>query len=285
MAGIALFGLLDANTKLLSGEFSPAQALAFRHGVLLALLFGSRALSPGMGGPMLTRRPGLHALRAVSMLASGALFFLTFRHLPLADGYLVFFTSPFLIMLMAWFFLGETVPRAAWIWSGVGFSGVLLALAPQLGAGVSPLGFGYALLATLFYSVNIIINRALRGETGYARLLVWPSALGFLVFAPIAATIWVPADAVQTGQLVANGLLAGVATVALAVAFRYATVARLAPFEFIALPWSVTLDWLVFGKPPDAILFAGGALVVLACVMSERAVKAAAGYAKPAGKT
>ena len=38
MAGIALFGLLDANTKLLSGEFSPAQALVFRHGVLLVLL-------------------------------------------------------------------------------------------------------------------------------------------------------------------------------------------------------------------------------------------------------
>jgi len=283
MAGIALFGLLDANTKLLSGEFSVAQALVFRHGVLLVLLFGSRAVSPGLGGPLLTRHPGLHALRAVSMLFSGALFFLTFRHLPLADGYLVFFTSPFLIMAMASRFLGERVPRAAWIWSAVGFSGVLLALVPQLGQGESLFGFGCALLGTFFYSVNITINRALRDEIGYARLLVWPSALGLLVFAPFAAWLWVPSGAVQTGQLLANGLLAGLATVTLALAFRHATPARLAPFEFIALPWSVALDYVIFGNVPDPILILGGVVVVLACVMSERAGRRA--YGKASGKT
>ncbi len=283
MAGIALFGLLDANTKLLSDAFSPAQALVFRHGVLLALLFGSRAASPGLGGPLLTRHPRLHLLRAVSMLFSGALFFLTFRHLPLADGYLVFFTSPFLIMLMASRFLGEPVPAVAWIWSGVGFLGVMLALAPQLGQGGSLFGFGCALLGTFFYSINITINRALRGETGYARLLVWPSALGLLVFAPFAAWYWVPPGAVQTGQLLANGLLAGLATVTLALAFRHATPARLAPFEFIALPWSATLDYLVFGNAPAPMLILGGVVVVVACVMSERAGKKV--YGKPSGKT
>lgn len=277
MAGIALFGLLDANTKLLSGEFSPAQALVFRHGVLLVLLFTARGVSPSLGGTLYTRHPGLHALRAVSMLGSGMMFFLTFRHLPLADGYLVFFTSPFLIMFMAWVFLGEAVPRTAIIWSLVGFSGVLLVLVPQLGAGGGSLfGYACAALGTLFYAVNITINRALRGETGYARLLLWPSALGLLVFLPFAIWLWVPPGPVQSAQLLANGLLAGFATVTLALAFRHATPARLAPFEFIALPWSVALDYLVFGETPEPLLLLGGAIVVLACVMSERAVKAEA---------
>jgi drug/metabolite transporter (DMT)-like permease len=70
--------------------------------------------------------------------------------------------------------------------------------------------------------------------------------------------------------------------VALALAFRHASPARLAPFEFIALPWSVALDWAIFGNEPSLILLLGGAVVVWACVMSERAVKA--GYAKPVGK-
>jgi drug/metabolite transporter (DMT)-like permease len=282
MAGIALFGLLDANTKLLSGEFSPAQALVFRHGVLLALLFSARVVRPGLGGTLRTHHPWLHALRALSMLGSGMMFFLTFRHLPLADGYLVFFTNPFLIMLMTSVFLGERVPRSAWLWSGVGFCGVLLALAPQLGNGGSLFGFGCALLGTVFYSINITINRALRGETGYARLLVWPSALGLVVFAPFAAWLWVTPDAVQTGQLVANGLMAGLATVTLALAFRHASPARLAPFEFIALPWSVALDWLIFGNAPEPMLILGGVVVVLACVMSERAGKRP--YENPSGK-
>ena len=98
-----------------------------------------------------------------------------------------------------------------------------------------------------------------------------------MVFAPFAAWLWVTPDVLQTGQLMANGLLAGVATVTLALAFRHAGPARLAPFEFIALPWSVALDYLVFGKVPDAILLLGGGVVVLACVMSERAAKARTG--------
>jgi drug/metabolite transporter (DMT)-like permease len=95
-----------------------------------------------------------------------------------------------------------------------------------------------------------------------------------MVFAPMAAMLWVPPGALQAGQLVANGLLAGMATVTLALAFRHAGPARLAPFEFIALPWSVALDWLIFGNVPQPMLVAGGGVVVLACVMSERAVRA-----------
>lgn len=89
MLGIGLFGVLDANSKFLSGDFSAAQALTFRHATLLLLLFLIRAAWPGAGGEFRTGHPRLHALRAVAMLCSGLLFFLAFRHLPLADGYLV----------------------------------------------------------------------------------------------------------------------------------------------------------------------------------------------------
>nr|MCU0944642.1 hypothetical protein [Rubritepida sp.] len=54
------------------------------------------------------------------------------------------------------------------------------------------------------------------------------------------------------------------------------TPARLAPFEFVALPWSVALDLMVFGNTPGVEVLLGGVVVVLACVMSERAVAAAA---------
>jgi drug/metabolite transporter (DMT)-like permease len=60
--------------------------------------------------------------------------------------------------------------------------------------------------------------------------------------------------------------------VTLALAFRHASPARLAPFEFVALPWSVALDWMVFGQSPSAPVVAGGVVVAFACLMSERAV-------------
>lgn len=281
MAGIALFGFLDANSKVLAAEYGAAQAIFLRHATLLALLFAARAALRGAGGPLGTQHPRLHAVRAVSMLFSGVLFFIAFRHLPLADGYLIFFLAPFMTLAMAALFLKEAVPRAAWAWSGVGFCGVALALAPQLAAPAAAggdllTGFACALLGTFCYAVNITANRGLKGERGIARLILWPSAFGLFATAPFAAAHWVPPDAEAWARFVLNGVIAGAATILLALAFRHASPARLAPFEFVALPWSVALDLAIFGNPPDGAVIAGGAVVVLACVMSERAVRRAA---------
>jgi len=273
MAGICLFGILDANSKLLAGEYSAAQAVFMRHAVLLALLFALRRSFGWPGGPLLTQHPALHATRAISMLTAGLTFYVAVRYLTLADAYLIFFTAPFMTLLLASLFLKERVPRAAWIWSGVGFGGVMIALAPQLGEGGSLIGFGCALLGTVAYAINITINRGLRGEPGIARLVLWPSLFGVLATAPFAAIHWVPPQGVEWAQLLVNGLLAGGATICLALAFRHGTPARLAPFEFVALPWSVTLDYLIFGNSPGVEVLLGGVVVVLACVMSERAVR------------
>ena len=282
MLGIGLFGVLDANSKFLSAEFSAAQAIFLRHATLLLILFALRALWRGAGGSFRTAHPRLHAARAVAMLCSGLFFFTAFRHLPLADGYLVFFTAPFLTLVFAQWFLGERVPRAAWLWSAVGFGGVALALAPSLAGGGSALGFLCAALGTLCYAVNITVNRGLKAETGLARLILFPSTLGLLATAPFALWHWAPPDAGQWAQLALNSVLAGTATLTLALAFRHATPARLAPFEFIALPWSVVLDWAVFGNAPSLPVIAGGIVVAWACWMSERAVMR---QGTPSGKT
>ncbi|MEI6162159.1 MAG: DMT family transporter [Roseococcus sp.] len=275
MAGIGLFGLLDANSKLLAGDFSAAQAIFLRHAVLLALLFVFRGAFGWPGGPFRTAHPLLHGLRACSMLTAGLTFYVAVRYLSLADAYLIFFTAPFMTLVLARVFLKERVPRAAWLWSGVGFCGVMIALAPQLGEGGSLIGFGCALLGTVAYAVNITLNRGLRAEPGIARLVLWPSLFGVLATGPLAAFYWTAPSALEWAQLLLNGLLAGGATILLALALRHGGPARLAPFEFIALPLSVTLDLLVFGNRPGLEVILGGVVVVLACVMSERAVSRA----------
>ena len=66
MLGIGLFGVLDANSKFLSAEFSAAQAIFLRHATLLLILFALRALWRGAGGSFRTAHPRLHAARAVA---------------------------------------------------------------------------------------------------------------------------------------------------------------------------------------------------------------------------
>jgi drug/metabolite transporter (DMT)-like permease len=101
VGAMALFALLDANSKLLAGRYGADQVLLLRYGTLLALLGLLRLLRPGTGGPISTARPGLHLLRALCMAGSAYGFFLAFREIPLAEGYLVYFTAPFFTLLLA----------------------------------------------------------------------------------------------------------------------------------------------------------------------------------------
>ena len=53
--------------------------------------------------------------------------------------------------------------------------------------------------------------------------------------------------------------------------------AMLGPFGFVGLPVSLVLDWAIWGVWPAAMTLLGGAVVVFACVMSERATRRLAG--------
>ncbi len=295
LAGVVLFSMLDANNKLLSGQYGLGQVVAIRYAVLLALLLLARAAPRGGGGPLWTKRPLLHLLRAGSMMLSAAGFFLAFRQLPLAEGYLVFFTAPFMTLALAATLLREKVARAAWFWCAVGFGGVLLAVAPRLGDGGGPLlGYLWILLGTLGFAVTQTLNRRLRDEPGVARILLWPSVMGLVIYGPLAIRDWVTPPGLDLAMLMGNGVIAGAAVVCTAAAFRHADAARLGPYGYVALPVSVLLDLAIWGHPPDPAMLAGGAVVVLACLMSERAAKrpsgrqwrdSLAGQGIPGGKT
>ena len=86
VGAMALFALLDANSKLLAGRYGADQVLLIRYGALLILLGMLRLVWRGAGGPIATARPGLHLLRAVCMAGSAYGFFLAFRDIPLAEG-------------------------------------------------------------------------------------------------------------------------------------------------------------------------------------------------------
>jgi drug/metabolite transporter (DMT)-like permease len=271
LAGIAVFGLLDANSKLLSGGYPVGQAVAMRYLVLLPLFFLMRGLWPGFGGEFRTARPVPHALRIVAMLVSAGAFFLGFRHIALAEGYLVFFTAPLMTLALAALALREPVPRLAWFWCAVGFTGVLLAVVPKLGGGGSLAGYGWVLLGTIGFAVTQTVNRELKAEKGLAMLVVWPGIAALLVYGPLAIRDWVAPPPLDLAMLMANGVLAGAAVVLTAAAYRHADAARLGPYGYVALPVSGLLDLAIWGRLPDAPMLAGAAVVVFACLMSERA--------------
>lgn len=279
VVAMALFALLDANSKLLAGRYGADQVLVIRYGTLLVLLGLLRLMRRGAGGPIATPRPWLHLLRALCMAGSAYGFFLAFRHIPLAEGYLVYFTAPFFTLLLASIVLGERNGGAVWFWSAVGFLGVLVAMLPGLAfqgpsATIPWHAYAWAFLGTMTYAGFLTISRILRAEQNAARLIFWSSGPLFLAILPFAIGEWVAPTAFDWVALIANGLFAGGATLALAIAFSIDRASRLAPLEFTALVFALILDAAIWQLWPGAWTLAGAAIVVFACLMSERAARA-----------
>jgi len=275
LLGLGLFAVLDTNSKLLSTGYPVSQVLLFRHVLLVVLLFAARAVWPGAGGRLGTVAPGRHLVRAAAMMGASVGYFLAFRTLSLADGYLVFFTAPFMTLGLAAWLLRERLPAAAWGWAGLGFVGVLIAMLPDLRAGGTWVAYLCAFLGTICHAIVMTANRGLRHEGGFARLVVWPAAVAVPILLPFAIAEWQPPPMADALALLANGVLAGAANLCLAVAFRLANAARLAPLEYSALVWGVTFDVLVWNAWPGIWTLAGAVVIVVACVMSQRAIRPA----------
>ncbi len=280
VVAMALFALLDANSKLLSARYPADQVILVRYAVLLLVLFAARAVVPGLGGRLSTAHPLLHLTRAVLMIGSGFGFFLALREIPMAEGYLVYFTAPFMTLGLAALVLKERTGPAVWGWSILGFSGVVVAMWPGLAAGGPLRAYLWAFFGTVCYAMVMTINRLLRHETGFAVLILWSSLPGLILIAPFAAMSWIAPPLADLAALSVNGLLAGGATLCLAIAFRHDSAARLAPLEFSALVFALTFDLAIWGVWPSAWTLAGALIVVSACLMSQRAAQA-----KPSGKT
>jgi drug/metabolite transporter (DMT)-like permease len=262
VVGIALFALTDVTTKWLSAGYGAAQVIAIRCGTAL-LVAGPLAWRQGGIAP---RRLPLHLLRGVLIVTAAFAFFHAFARLPLFDAYVVSFTAPFMTMALAIPVLGEQVGAAAWAWAGLGFGGVMIAVAPGLTGGGAVIGYGAALIGTASYAGMKIVTRRLGTGEGLAAAMAVPAGLGVVVAGPLAAATWVAPPAADAALLVLNGALWGVGNAVVTAAVRAAEAARIAPIDFTAMVWAVVFDAMFFDARPGPAELAGAAVVVLACL-------------------
>jgi drug/metabolite transporter (DMT)-like permease len=58
------------------------------------------------------------------------------------------------------------------------------------------------------------------------------------------------------------GLTGAAAQFCITEAFRLAPASVVAPFEYTALLWGISLDWALWQVLPDAVVLVGGAIVI-----------------------
>jgi len=214
----------------------------------------------GMRGLVATSQPWLQVLRSLCMLLSTTFFFTAIKFIPLADAIAIGFVAPFIITGLSIPMLGEKVGVRRWAACAVGFAGALLIIRP----GFEDRHWAYLLplCAALSGSFYAILTRRLGPQERPTTSLFYTAAVGALVMSCIAPFDWVWPTPATWAMLVALGALAAVSHLVLIHAYRHAPASLLAPFGYLEIIWATLFGYLAFGDFPDALTWAGIAVIV-----------------------
>ncbi len=245
---VAFFGALDTTTKIASALAPVIMAIWARYVVQTAATVA--VLWPKERSALFrTRRPGLQLIRALLLVLSNALAFLSLRHMNVGEFTAVVMLTPLLLTVAAALMFHEQVswPRWACVWAG--FIGTLAVIRPDVG------GFNAAMLLPLLLvvasTVFQLITSRLAKVDGAGAIHLY-SGLGGLLISSLALPFAWQALPISTWLVLAlMGLLGGFGHFLLIVAFARAPVSRLTPYLYLQILFATLGGWIVFHHLPD----------------------------------
>jgi len=261
LAAVAFFAVMDAQLKLLAGHYGPMQ-VAFLRGVTSLPFVLLPVLVRGRLARLRPVNVRLHVARgALSVLMLGSFIFAV-RESSLATTYSIFMCAPLLVAALSAPMLGERVAGAQWGAITVGLAGVLLMIAPRGGGEWVSLGALAAVVAVATYSLSVVTLRLLARTDTTESMVFWFSVLLSVGAGLLAIPDWVPLAADHWPLLLGIGITGALGQHLITEAFRHAPAAVVAPFEYTALLWGVTLDLVIWHVLPGAVTLAGGTIVI-----------------------
>jgi drug/metabolite transporter (DMT)-like permease len=260
LVAVLMFALMDAGLKTLSAHYPPLQVATLRGLSSLPLVLAWVLLTIGLR-PLLRIRWSLHLLRGVLGIVMMGSFIYGLKRLPLSTAYSIFFVAPLLITALSVPILGEKVGPRRWTAIAVGLLGVLTVLRPT-GAGVFTWAGLAVLVASLGYAVSAITVRVLARTDSNQAMVFWMLAMMALGAGMLAWPSWVPVRMQDAWIIGVVGIAGSLGQYTITEAFRRGEASLIAPLEYTALVWGVTLDLALWGVLPDGMTWLGAAIII-----------------------
>lgn len=260
VAAMALFAVSDALLKLAMGSV-PAGQLLFVRGFVLIAGFGYVAWRAGVfsvPGALIERNS---AARGV-LEGFGALAFVAaLAHVPLALNAAINMATPLMALPIAALVLGERFGwrRVAAILTG--FAGVLLILRPSADGVDFWLSISFA-SAVLCAVRDVFTRRIPPGIPSAGVTLVTVICVCAVGGAATYAQGWAPMDARAWIAIFASAAISGTGQHLMVLSMRWGEVAVVSPFRYSGIFAATFVGWAVWGDLPDALAWAGIALIV-----------------------
>jgi drug/metabolite transporter (DMT)-like permease len=266
VASAVLFASMAAAVRVAASELPNAPVVFFRHFIMLLFLLpwlwrqGRQAL-------VTDDFPG-HLVRGLAGVSAVACYFYAIARLRLADAVLLNQSMPLFIPLVERAWLGERVPPRLWGVLALGFAGLLLILRP--GSGVFQPAALVGLASAVFASISQVgIRRLVRTEP-VTRIVFYFGLVASLAALPPAVWWWRTPSALTWAVLLLMGVFATAGQLTLTRAYLHAPAAEVGPFLYAGPVFAGLLDWLLWGRLPDALFILGAVVVIAAATLALR---------------
>lgn len=261
VASNGIFGLTDALSKVLTGDYPPGEILFFRSVFVFVSIIVMVVIQGGWRKVRIVNWR-LQWARGVLLAVTSYIFVTALKHLPLADLTAMMFISPLVLTALAPYFLGEKVGWRRWTAVGIGFAGSMLIIRPSGDVALWPLLLACTIPLTM--SVRDIITRRLSAtDTASGMMIVSTLCVmgGGLASLPFG---WVMPTWEGFGLFALTGGLQGIAQFLLVYAFIYGEAVVVAPFRYFLLLWATLYGWLFFDDIPRMETAIGASIVCAA---------------------
>jgi drug/metabolite transporter (DMT)-like permease len=245
--------------KQLSGALNPMETVFWRTVVGVAFLLPWMMARKGGGRRFPMQRLPLFLLRGVLTYLAMLTTYYALAHIAIADVQALQFSMPLFSILAVVLVLHERAGTGTWIACFVGFAGTLVILRP--GFAVVSLAALAAIASAALYSVsNLVIKMLARTEdtttiTLYGNVIMLPLALLPLLFD------WRWPGLASVPWIIALGVFTTLGQWALARAISSADARVVWPFDFLRLPFTVVIGYVMFSQLPGPWTWVGAVLI------------------------
>lgn len=259
LLGAILFALADAFGKLATQNYPLAQVIWLRcfFGFLIIAFF---MVIKRDWKSFTTTRPGAHLIRSFFGIAMTGCMLTGLKYIPLAEVTAVVFATPIIVAVYSTFFLRESISKGMYVAISLGFLGVVIVVRP------TPDHFHFAHLVMLGFALSSaflsISARALvKTESPLTlNLYIYPATI--ILGAYFAWRDWVSPDLLSLCYLFGVAFFASLALLSITKAVHCASPAKIIPFDYSRIVWTVTLGWVFWDELPDVVTWSGITIIV-----------------------
>lgn len=225
--------------------------------MLLPLVFAA-----GGFGAMRTGRIGQHLGRNTAHYIGQFAWLYALTLIPLAELISIEFTTPIWTALLAVSFLGERLDARKIAAIAIGVLGVLVIVRPGLAA-VDP-GHLVVLGSAVMFGISFTMVKSLTRTESATAIIFWMLIIQSVIGIVPALQVWRWPSAEVWPWIFAIAFTGTFSHYAMARALAHADATVVMPMDFLRLPLTVLVGWLVYSERIDLFTAGGAGLILLA---------------------